>query len=153
MNDSYDREVAENFLAFMLDYYAMIRRHIVEKNEIRFHSHGFNLLNILESNKDELLTMSACANQMSITKQQLTKIVDLMEGQGYVVRSHDENNRRQIRLSITPEGENYLGELRSMIIAEIIRSLDKFSTGERAEIMDCAKRFSEIFKNDKARNE
>ena len=39
-----------------------------------------------------------------------------------------------------------------MIIAEIIRSLDKFSTGERAEIMDCAKRFSEIFKNDKARN-
>ena len=90
---------------------------------------------------------------MSITKQQLTKIVDLMEGQGYVVRSHDENNRRQIRLSITPEGENYLGELRSMIIAEIIRSLDKFSTGERAEIMDCAKRFSEIFKNDKARNE
>ncbi len=153
MNDSYDREVAEKILAFMLDYYAMIRRHIVEKNEIRFHSHGFYLLNILESNKDELLTMSACANQMSITKQQLTKIVDLMEGQGYVVRSHDENNRRQIRLSITPEGENYLGELRSMIIAEIIRSLDKFSTGERAEIMDCAKRFSEIFKNDKARNE
>ena len=98
MNDSYDREVAEKILAFMLDYYAMIRRHIVEKNEIRFHSHGFYLLNILESNKDELLTMSACANQMSITKQQLTKIVDLMEGQGYVVRSHDENNRRQIRL-------------------------------------------------------
>ena len=110
MNDSYDRKVAENFLAFMLDYYAMIRRHIVEKNEIRFHSHGFYLLNILESNKDELLTMSACAKQMSITKQQLTKLVDLMEGQGYVVRSHDENNRRQIRLSITPEGENYLGE-------------------------------------------
>ena len=153
MNDSYDREVAEKFLAFMLDYYAMIRRHIVEKNEIRFHSHGFYLLNILESNKDAPLTMTACANQMSITKQQLTKIVDLMEGQGYVVRSHDENNRRQIRLSITPEGENYLGELRSMIIAEIIRSLDKFSTGERAEIMDCTKRFSEIFKNDKARNE
>ncbi len=41
MNDSYDRELAENFLTFMLDYYAMIRRHIVEKNEIRFHSHGF----------------------------------------------------------------------------------------------------------------
>ena len=64
----------------MLDYYAMIRRHIVEKNEIRFHSHGFYLLNILESNKDELLTMSACAKQMNITKQQLTKLVDLMEG-------------------------------------------------------------------------
>ena len=67
MNDSYDRELAENFLTFMLDYYAMIRRHIVEKNEIRFHSHGFYLLNILESNKDELLTMSACAKQMNIT--------------------------------------------------------------------------------------
>ena len=127
MNDSYDREVAENFLAFMLDYYAMIRRHIVEKNEIRFHSHGFYLLNILESNKDELLTMSACAKQMSITKQQLTKIVDLMV--------------------------NYFGELKSMIIAEIIHSLDKFDADERAEIMDCAKRFSEIFKTDKTRNE
>ena len=136
----------------MLDYYAMIRRHIVEKNEIRFHPHGFNLLNILESNKDELLTMSTCANQMSITKQQLTKIVDLMEGQGYVVRSHDENNRRQIRLSITPEGENYLGELKSRIIAEIIHSLDKLDAEKRAEIMDCAKRFSEIFKNDKIIN-
>ena len=129
MNDSYDRKVAENFLTFMLDYYAMIRRHIVEKNEIRFHSHGFYLLNILESNKDELLTMSACAKQMNITKQQLTK------------------------LSITPEGVNYFGELKSMIIAEIIHSLDKFDADERTEIMDCAKRFSEIFKTDKARNE
>ena len=90
---------------------------------------------------------------MNITKQQLTKLVDLMEGQGYVVRSHDENNRRQIRLSITPEGVNYFGELKSMIIAEIIHSLDKFDADERAEIMDCAKRFSEIFKTDKTRNE
>lgn len=90
---------------------------------------------------------------MNITKQQLTKLVDLMEGQGYVVRSHDENNRRQIRLSITPEGVNYFGELKSMIIAEIIHSLDKFDADERTEIMDCAKRFSEIFKNDKTRNE
>lgn len=96
--------------------------------------------------------MSACAKQMSITKQQLTKIVDLMEGQGYVVRSHDENNRRQIRLSITPEGENYLGELKSRVIAEIIHSLDKLDAEKRAEIMDCAKRFSEIFKNDKIIN-
>ena len=67
-------------------------------------------------------------------------------------RSHDEYNRRQIRLSITPAGEKYLGELNSMIITEIIQSLDKFSSGERAEIMDCAKRFSEIFRNDKTRN-
>ena len=80
--------------------------------------------------------MSFLADEMGITKQQLTKLVDLMEGQGYVVRSHDENNRRQIRLSITPEGVNYFGELKSMIIAEIIHSLDKFSTCERAEIMD-----------------
>lgn len=137
----------------MLDYYAMIRRHIVEKNNIRFHSHGFLLLNVLKSNEDEPLTMTACAKQMNITKQQLTKLVDLMEGQGYVFRSHDENNRRQIRISISPAGEEYLGELNSMIIAEIIRSLDKFDTGERTEIMDCAKRFSKIFKNDKARNE
>ena len=40
-----------------------------------------------------------------------------------------------------------------MIIAEIIHSLDKFDADERTEIMDCAKRFSEIFKTDKARNE
>lgn len=136
----------------MLDYYAMIRRHIVEKNDIRFHSHGFYLLNVLKSNKDAPLTMTACARQMSITKQQLTKLVDLMEGQRYVLRSHDENNRRQIRLSITPAGEKYLGKLNDMIIAEIIHSLDKFNVGERAEIMDCAKRFSEIFQNDKTRN-
>lgn len=153
MNDSYDREVAENFLAFMLDYYAMIRRHIVEKNDIRFHSHGFYLLNVLESNKDAPLTMTACAKQMSITKQQLTKLVDLMEGQGFASRSHDEKNRRQIRITITPEGEKYLGQMNSMIIAEIMQSLDKFSGSERSEIMYCAKRFSEIFQNDKTRNE
>ena len=70
-----------------------------------------------------------------------------------MLSAHTTRTTGQIRLSITPEGVNYFGELKSMIIAEIIHSLDKFDADERTEIMDCAKRFSEIFKNDKTRNE
>ena len=140
MNDSYDRELAENFLTFMLDYYAMIRRHIVEKNEIRFHSHGFYLLNILESNKDELLTMSACAKQMNITKQQLTKLVNDLEAMGLVKRIHDERNRRQVYVTLTDDGRNEFEEIKQAMLECTVAGLKDFSEDELEQLGDCLER-------------
>ena len=137
MNDSYDRELAETFLTFMLDYYAMIRRHIVEKNEIRFHSHGFYLLNILESNKDELLTMSACAKQMNITKQQLTKLVNDLEAMGLVKRIHDERNRRQVYVTLTDDGRTEFEEVKQAMLECTMDGLKGFSSEELGQLENC----------------
>ena len=146
MKNSIEHDVATECLEFMFEYYTIVRKHIVEENNVRFHSHSFYLLNILSCNKDNPLTMTACAKKMNITKQQLTKLADMHEANGHVVRICDEFNRRQIKLQITPQGEKYFERLKSVIIAEIIGMLDKCSAKEKNEIQNCVKKLSVIMK-------
>ena len=49
MSDMIDLKTARVFLNFMVQYYALIRRHIVEANQFRFQSHGFSMLYTLRN--------------------------------------------------------------------------------------------------------
>ena len=102
-----DLELARTFLNFMVDYYALMRRHLIETNQFRFNSHGFSMLYTLQKYRDQQITMTQFAEVMGITKQQLTKLVNDMEQQGFVRRLHNEVNRRQVYIEITDEGMNF----------------------------------------------
>ena len=67
-----DLELARIFLNFMVDYYALLRRHLIETNQFRFNSHGFSMLYTLQKYKNQPITMTQFAEVMGITKQQLT---------------------------------------------------------------------------------
>lgn len=53
MSDIRDVEIAQDFLHFMVDYYSLIRRHTVETNQFRVHSHGFSMLYALRNCKKQ----------------------------------------------------------------------------------------------------
>ena len=76
MTEANDLVIARKFLDFMVDYYAMMRRHLVDANEYRMHSHGFSTLYALRAYRNCPVTMTEFANEMGITKQQLTKLVN-----------------------------------------------------------------------------
>lgn len=144
MEDLFEREVANDCLLFMLEYYGLIRRHIIVENDIRIHSHSFYLLEILSENKDRLFTMSECAKRVNITKQQFTRLVDMHERKGHVVRVDDEKNHRQVRLSITPLGEQYFERLKKLIIEELIRMVGHCDDDEKRDVRNCVNRLAEI---------
>lgn len=146
-----DLELARTFLNFMVDYYALIRRHLVETNQFRLSSHGFSLLYTLQKHKDQQITMTQFADIMGITKQQLTKLVNDLEDMNYVRRRHDAVNRRLVYVELTDEGLAHLEKMLGAIIHEIIRSLDGFDENDRQKIIESSRTLSELFRKDAER--
>lgn len=69
------------------------------------HHHIFCLV-ILRQNGD--LRMSALAEKLCVSSQQLTRIVNDLQRQGYVLRKPNPENRRVIHISLSPTGLNLL---------------------------------------------
>ncbi|MBQ2726274.1 MAG: MarR family transcriptional regulator [Clostridia bacterium] len=148
MHDMIDIETARTFLNFMVDYYALLRRHIVEANQFRFNSHGFSTLYTLRNYRNKPITMTEFAGELGITKQQLTKLVNDLEAQNYVKRSHNAENRRQVYISITEEGVEHLEHMLGEILHEIIKSLEDFSQEDKVKIQEYAGSLSEMLRRD-----
>ena len=147
-----DMETAGAFLTFMLDYYALIRRHMVETNQFRIHSHCFSLLYALRMNRlsgGDSFGMSQCADEVGVTKQQLTKLVTDLEKMSLVEREHQSENRRYVKVAITDEGMRELDAMLGEITGEIISSLAYFSDADKDRIKTCSDELSDIFRRDK----
>ena len=148
MMDTSDFKIAKDFLNFMVDYYALIRRHEIETNEYRANSHGFSMLYALRKYQNQPITMTRFADEMGITKQQLTKLVNDLEAQNYVKRSHNAENRRQVYISITDEGVEHLEHMLGEILHEIIQSLENFSSDDKVKIQEYAGALSDMLRRD-----
>ncbi len=148
MSDTKTFDTARAFMNFMVGYYALIRRHLVETNQFRIHSHGFSMLYALRNYRDKPITMTKFAEEMGITKQQLTKLVNDLEDQNYVRRSHNKENRRQVYIEITDEGVAHLEKMIGEIIHEIVTALAAFSDDEKDVIINATEVMSEFFKRD-----
>lgn len=148
MKDNNDIDIARVFMDFMLEYYALIRRHIVEVNRYRVHSHGFTLLYTLRGCKGRAVTMTKFASELGVTKQQLTKLVNDLERQGFVVRRHDMGNRRQVYIEITESGIEHIEKMADEIINEIITSLSNFNEDEKKKISTYAQGLTGMFRHD-----
>ena len=143
-----DLAIARKFLDFMVDYYAMMRRHLVDTNEYRMHSHGFSTLYALRAYRNCPVTMTQFANEMGITKQQLTKLVNDLEEKQYVVRSHNKENRRQVYISITDSGIQHLEKMLGGIVHEILTTLSDFPEEDKQKIAECSEIMSTLLRKD-----
>jgi len=148
MKELNDIDIARKFLDFMVDYYALMRRHTVETTEYKRNSHGFSMLYALRGYRNCPVTMTKFANEMGITKQQLTKLVNDLEEKGYVERSHNKENRRQVYISITDEGLVHLEKMIGELAHETIITLSAFNDEEKERIFNCSSELSELFRKD-----
>lgn len=56
------------------------------------------------------ITMTEMAQRLKVPKQQVTKLVDNLSEHQFVERVYDEEDRRVIRIRLTPRAEKYLDE-------------------------------------------
>lgn len=148
MMDTSDFKIARDFLNFMVDYYALIRRHEIETNEYRANSHGFSMLYALRKYQNQPITMTRFADEMGITKQQLTKLVNDLEDKEYVMRTHNRENRRQVYISITDQGRAYLETMIGELIHEVLRVMQYFDAEEKEKVGQSVVTLSELFRKD-----
>lgn len=80
---------------------------------------------------------SMMADHLAVSRPSVTAVVDGLVGRGLVDRRHDELDRRQVRHTITPEGERLLGQADSALAATLDAVLDHAPTPEaRGAAMD-----------------
>lgn len=150
MPEASDIQLAKEFLNFMVDYYALTRRHTIETNEYRTNSHGFSMLYVLRNYQNQSITMTKFADEMGITKQQLSKLVNDLEEKEYVERIHNKENRRQVYISITEKGLEHLEVMIGELLHEVMRALSGFSEEDKQRIGQSATTLSELFRKDAA---
>ena len=76
------------------------------------------------------MTMSELAEDLKITKQQLTKLVNDLEEKQLVERLHDKANRRLVNISITAEGKELLERLKNDMLQTTLQSFSDLTDPE-----------------------
>lgn len=81
------------------------------------------------------LTVSALARSSCMADANNSALCKRLDGQGLVDRRRDEEDERQVLVSLTPQGKTVLGEV-SVACEEAFRSLsEKLDPGEMEELM------------------
>ncbi len=148
MSDKKTTETAEQFISFIFDFYSLIRRHTVETNQFRIHSHGFNMLYSLRGCTGHAVTMTGLSYMLGVTKQQITKLVNDFEDMGYVRRGRNDKKRRLVYVEITEAGLDCLDVMITEIENEIKTALGNFTENDLDAIMESTRVLSGLFARD-----
>lgn len=82
------------------------------------------------------MKMTDFADDLGIKKQQATRIINSLVEKGFIERSHEESDRRIIRIGLTPHAGAYLGDYFKKTALLMGDSINEFSQAELKELMD-----------------
>lgn len=86
------------------------------------------------------LTPSDLLRQVTLTSGAMTNRIDRLEDLGYVARGDDPNDRRGVRISLTPRGLAIVDAAIESRLEEATRHLVLFSAAERRVLTDLLRR-------------
>ena len=126
--------LAPLFFEVLSDFMFTLKKSADSEAEWRMNSHAFFVLFTLSHTEREPVTMTRLAEEMQISKQQLTKLVNDLEAKTYVERVHDRVNRRLVYIHITPEGRERLGAFAEQMLRPVMKTLGRYQGAEREEL-------------------
>lgn len=129
--------VGAHFLRFTINFFALAKGQYHQQNVVKANTLAFNTLLTLNELNGHDLTMSELAEELDITKQQLTKLVNDLEEKELVRRIHDSKNRRQVYIRITERGAQMLADLKSRMMDSTVNALSSYTEDELAELDEC----------------
>lgn len=86
------------------------------------------------------------ANKMNLSASRLTRIIDGLEKKGYVARSLNQDDRRNLRLSITDKGNILIRELNSSYLNMHKKILSNIPESKHEAVIDAMESFSVAIK-------
>ena len=129
--------MSAHFLRFTINFFSLAKSQYHQQNVVKANTLAFNTLLTLNELNGHDLTMSELAEELDITKQQLTKLVNDLEEKELVKRIHDSKNRRQVYIRITERGAQMLADLKSRMMEGTINALSAYTEEELAELDEC----------------
>jgi len=91
-------------------------------------------------------TMSEMARFMSVSKPNLTPVIDRLILDGYVERKPGQKDRRKLLISLTDEGLKYLEQVESKIKDYTASKLEGLSIEDLQELTESSKKITDILR-------
>lgn len=130
----------------IFNYYPYIRkwfRNLVSIKNIPISMTQLTCLNIIAT-KDKL-TMTELAEDLNMSNQQLTKVVDALVDLKLAERVYDDANRRKIYAKATPEGQQVLTSLKVELEIKLGTALNKRTEKEIENLYRSLKYLAKYF--------
>ena len=89
--------------------------------------------------------MSELADELLMSKQQLTKLVNTLEEQQLVKRVHDAKNRRRVLIGLLPAGSEMVESTQSQMAHHLVGVLNRYSAEEKQQLSTCIDTFRKLF--------
>lgn len=129
-----NQELSNYCFQLISNFTLALKNSVPSEARLRLNSHTFFVLVTLMQEQGEKLTMTMLADQLQISKQQLTKLVNDMERRGIVERIHDTENRRQVYIRITEDGRKELSDFTGEALRSFQRALDGYTPEEKERL-------------------
>lgn len=147
LNEAADRREAEaerllqdvgvHFLEFAVAFLSLAKCQYQRENEVKVNSLPFFTLIALDNWADDDYTMSELAGKLQIPKQQLTRLINVLEERGLVERIHDTANRRRVYIRICESGRDMMNEVKQSMLQTTLRGLRSYTTEELEKMDSC----------------
>ena len=83
---------------------------------------------------------------LSITKQQLSHMIKVLEERGLVERIHDTANRRRVYIRICDSGREMMNQMKQEMLSSTLFGLRAYTPEELASMDECLCRLMELMK-------
>ena len=134
MCDVQDEQLTSLFFDVFSGFMLKLKKSAVLDAEWRMNSHTFFILFTLGRAGQNPISMTQLAEELQISKQQLTKLVNDLETKLYVERVHDQVNRRLVYIHITPEGRDRLRAFALQALQPVREALEASSQEEKEQL-------------------
>ena len=111
----------------------------------------FVMLEIIErenGNREQGVLASDIAKRLRITAPAVSKMLRSMEEKGYVERRVDEKDRRNTRVSITPDGKEAEQQVRRQMQEFITGVIERLGEERTKELIHLMNRYTEILQEE-----
>lgn len=99
---------------------------------------------ISEHPKDTEVTVAKVAATVQLTAPTVSRILDRLEKNGYVLRERTSTDRRKVCLSLTAEGQNRVQDLPTPLHQQFLTALEKLDPEETRGLLTALERIVEL---------
>lgn len=137
LKDAATLEILSELMDLSVFMKKMIIRPIETNSVVNISGLQMHTLCIL--NKFDSINMTNLSKELMITKQQTTGIVTNLVTKGYINRTTNVNNRKEVLLNITNEGKDIINIIKKHMSAKLYSYFDVLELEDKLNIINSSK--------------
>ena len=134
----------EKIISLIFSLGRLVREHTDEGSDRSLSFIHLEMMKHIEQTKG--LTMKDMALFLCIKAPSVTYLMEDLVKNGYAKRSHDTEDRRLIKIILTPKGQKILEELYPRRAESLRKVLSQLGTAEQKKFADILERIHKIYK-------